>query len=206
LQPGNGTVGDASVFDRNGPNGLLAPVFGYNESTQLKFELTGGNVKLTVTDWVSYADNMSAVGNIATWDYTEPYANTDAFVLQPPSSGFAIGPPTNPFPSIEYAFVDGVANQPLRLVLMCGGDSNYALPNHAGIKDTVFTFAPDPTVGPMSYAGQMTESATQRAGTEALAPSQYHYKQSFLASTPADTAITVDDVNSPSTHAYKRSS
>jgi hypothetical protein len=58
----------------------------------------------------------------------------------------------------------------------------------------------------MSYAGHMTENASQRAGTEALAPSQYHYKQSFLASTPADTAITVDDVNSPSTHAYKRSS
>jgi hypothetical protein len=88
---------------------------------------------------------------------------------------------------------------------MCGDDSNYALPNHAGIKDTVFTFAPDPTVGPMSYAGQMTQSTLQKAGTEVLAPSNFHYKQSFLATAPDNTAITVDDVND-STHAYKRSS
>jgi hypothetical protein len=204
---GNGTVGDATVHDKNGPNNPIAPVFGYNESTQIEFALVGGNVVLTVTDWVTYADNMTTkVGNVATWDYTVPYADTDNFVLQPPASGYAVGNPTNPFPSIEYAFVDQTANQPLRLALMCNANSNYALPSHAGIKDTVFTFAPDPTVGPMSYAGQMTENTLKRAGTEALAPTNYHYKQSFLASTPADTAITVDDVNSPSTHSYKRSS
>jgi hypothetical protein len=206
LDPGTGVVGDATVHDKNGPNSPIAPVFGYNESTQLEFALVGGMVVLTVTDWVTYADNMTTVvGNVATWNYTVPYADTDNFVLHAPASGFAVGNPTFPFPSIEYNFVNQTTNAPLRLALMCSGDSNYALPSHAGIKDTVFTFAPDPTVGPMSYAGQMTQSTLQKAGTEVLAPSNFHYKQSFLATAPDNTAITVDDVND-STHAYKRSS
>jgi hypothetical protein len=198
---------DATIFDPNAAASPNTPVFGCDLNTQFEFSLVGGNVVLTVTDWVDYADFMTTkVGNVTTWVYTRPFADTDDFVLQAPYSTYPTGPPVFPFQSMEYAFVNQAANQPLRLATIIQENYDPFTPiTGMGLTDVNFTFVPDAGAGPMSYAGQMTQSTLQKAGTEALAPSNFHYKQSFLASAPDNTVITVDDVND-STHGYKRSS
>jgi len=195
FDPGDGTVGDATVFDSGGPNSPNTPVFGYDENTQLEFSLSGGNVILTVTDWVNYADNMTTVvGNVATWIYTRPFADTDDFTLQAPASGYSIGVPTFPFPALEYAFVNAEPNAPLRLGVICSGDSDYALPDHAGVKEVEFTFLA--TENPSQYAGVMRQDSVDRVGTVSeVSASEFRFNQSFQSSTPADTPVTLTDAN-----------
>jgi hypothetical protein len=198
---------DATIFDPNAAASPNTPAFGCDLNTIFTLSLVGGNVLLTVDGWIDYADFMTTVvGNTATWLYTRPYADTDDFVLQPPYNGFSVGVPTFPFLSFPYAFVNQAANQPLRLVTIIDQSYDPVTPIiDMGITDVSFVFVPAAGAGPMNYAGQMTQNTVERAGTETAAPSNYHYKQSFLASAPDNTAITVDDVND-STHGYKRSS
>lgn len=205
FDPGNGTVGDAQVIDADGPNSPNSVVFGYNENTLVEFSLAAGNVVITITDWVDYADNFdTVVGNVATYTYTRPYADTDNFVLQPPASGYPTGLPIFPDPSLESDWVDGVANQPMHLVVIVGGNSDYALPEHAGVKEVSFNFATD-IQGPMSYAGFIRQGGVNKEGTEALAPPNFRFKRSGLMTNSSGDEMTMDDVNTGE-HGYTRSS
>jgi hypothetical protein len=110
-----------------------------------------------------------------------------------------------PFPSFEYDFTPGVPNMPLRLVTIVANNYDPFTPiDHMGLKDVAFTFVPDSGAGPMSYAGVMRQDAVNRDGPSVAVPTEYRYKQSFLATAPDDTNITVDDFNA-SQHGYKRS-
>lgn len=195
FDPGDGVTGDATVFDPGGPNSPNTPVFGYNEDTQLEYSLVGGSVVLTITDWVSYADNMTTVvGNVATWTYTRPFADTDDFTLQAPASGYSVGVPTFPSPSLEYAFVNAEANAPLKLGVICSGNSDFALPEHAGVKDVNWTFLA--TENPTEYAGVMRQDGADRTGTVTEASSAgFRFNRSFQSSTPSDTPVTLADAN-----------
>jgi hypothetical protein len=165
----------------------VTPGFGWDETTEITFKLEGGLVKLEVRNWL-YLDLMTNVGGVGTYTYTRPFSDTDDFILQPPFSTAPIGIPVSPFPSMEYAFVNGVANLPLRLVPL------FQFDEESGINSVEFTFVEGQN--PSQYAGLMRQDGADRVGSVTEAPtSAFAYRQSFQSSTPADTPITLDDAN-----------
>lgn len=171
------------------------PLFGYTSNTRMEFSLEGGNVVLRIYDY-DYLDGITDVGGVGTYTYTVPYANTNDFALQ---SVLAVGPPDFPNSTLEYNFTDATANQPLRLVFTPSGNNGDVV---RGLNEISFTFTGTSGFGPVKAV--MLQDSSTRLGTEIEPPTtQYRYKQSMLASTPADGAITTTDFND-SQHGYER--
>ena len=93
-----------------------------------------------------------------------------------------------------------VANALLRFVVVVADDSTYSLPEKAGVKDVSFTFVEG--VSPSTFQGFMRDAGVNKDGTEAeVSTSTFRYDQSFLATAPDDTTITLDEANA-GTHGY----
>ena len=195
-----GSGGDATVYDPNNPNTPTVPVFGFDTNTTIQFALVGGNVVLTVTDFVSYCDNFdSVVGPVGTYTYSRPYADTDDFQILPPADAYPIGPPVFPFPSMEFAYTNGVANMPLRLGVVCTENSDFALPDRAGVRSTSFQFIAGQN--PTGYAGYMS-AGSDKDGNTVIVPTTYAYRQSMLSTDPDGNPITINSFNAATGHGY----
>lgn len=181
------------IFDPGATHGPF-PLFGYDADTTVTFVLSGGNVVVEIRDYV-YLDLITDVGGVGVYTYTIPFANTDDFVQSPP---ITVGPPSFPSSTLEYDFPTPGANAPLRLVTVFGGDNGGV---ERSISDVEFTF--NPGAGPANYAGVMRKSSTDKQGSAAAVPTpDYRYAQSFLASTPQDAEITINDYEA-SAHGYE---
>lgn len=181
------------VMDPGSTHGPF-PLFGYTADTRVEFSLEGGNIVLRIYDY-DYLDGITDVGGVGTYTYTIPYADTDDFTLQ---SVIPVGPPDFPNDTLEFAFTNQPTNAPLRLVTVFGGNNGGDV---RGIEDVSFTFIAGPANA--TFAGFMRQSSVDRSGTVSEAPTgDYAYEQSFLASTPSNTPITLGDTVSPTTHGY----